>query len=193
MKLLGRGNHENTQDLMVLHIRQRNTRRKDLLVEVKAQGDIVFEVLRATFRQVRALNLQHLVVIDDPPQERPRVGSAFAKVDSTLCRKIPFREFIFVLGDWGVVVGGGGDRKARPTERAFLGRHLDVGDRGRREGPEVDSCVLVNLRHGKQQRKPARESRPTQSSMAGAAVGRLQGGKLELSKNKVLARARTFS
>lgn len=150
MKLLGRGNHENTEDLMILQICERNTRRKDSLVEVKSQGGIVFETFQATLRQVRALNLEHLVVIDDPPDKRSWVSFTFAKVHSALCREISFRELIFVLSDLDVVVGGRGDREARPTERAFLRRHLDVGDRGRRERSKVDSCILVDLRHGEQ-------------------------------------------
>lgn len=161
---------------MILRVCQRDARREDLLVEMEAQGNIVLGVLRTALRQIRALKLQRLVVIDDPPQERPRIDPAFTKVDGTLCREVPLSKLVFVFGDWGIVVGGRGDRKTRPTERALMRRHLNVSDRDRRKGPEVDSRILVDFRHDEQQRKPARESGPTQTSMA---VGRREDCRAE--------------
>lgn len=121
MELLGGRNNKNAENLVLLGIGQRHTGWKNLLWEVQSQGHIVLEALCSTFRQVRALNLQHLVVIDHPPHEGPRVRLAFAKVDGTLCCKIPSGEFVFIFRDRNFgLVGGGGDRKASPTGRALV-------------------------------------------------------------------------
>lgn len=121
MELLGCRNDKDAENLMLLRIGQRHTRWKNLLWEVQSQGDIVFEALCATFCQVRALDLQHLVVIDHPPHEGPRVRLAFAEVDCALCCKIPSGEFVFIFRDRNFgLVGDGGDRKASPTGRALV-------------------------------------------------------------------------
>lgn len=104
--MLRGGDHKDTDDFVVLGVGQFNSKREDPLLEIQSQGHIVFVNFRPTLRQVRALDLQHFVVVDDPPQECPRIGPALPEVDLTLCREITSGEFIFIFGDWEFLVGG---------------------------------------------------------------------------------------
>ena len=106
MKVLGFGDHKDTDEFVILRVGQFNTKGEDPLLEIQSQGHIVFINFHPTLREVRALDLQHFVVVDDPPQERPRVDPALPEVDLALCRKVTSGEFIFIFGDWEFLVGG---------------------------------------------------------------------------------------
>lgn len=100
MKVLRGGDHKDIDDFVVLGVGQFNTKGKNSLLEIQSQGHIVFVNFHPTLRQVRALDLQHFVVVDDPPQECPRINPALPEVDFTLCREVTSGEFIFIFGDW---------------------------------------------------------------------------------------------
>jgi hypothetical protein len=104
--MLRGGDHKDIDDFVILGVRQLNSKGKNLFLEIQSQSHIVFVNFRPTLCQVRALDLQHFVVIDDPPQKGPRVHSALPEVDLTLCRKVTSGEFIFIFGDWDFLVGG---------------------------------------------------------------------------------------
>lgn len=135
---------------MVLPVRQGHASRwDDCLLEVQPQRDIGLILLVTRRHQVCRVDLQHLAILNNPPQEGSWIRFPSPKVDRTLSCQKPFCEIFFVFDRRNFRHVYRGQRESRSTllRETFLRRDLNVNNGTWGARPHVDCRLLVDPRH----------------------------------------------